>query len=96
MASPGGTLTLSSRGFPCSEWYPAGVSYTVTLGQAGRAAPIALGTVAVQRDGSFRTRITIPTTASPGQSYLIVHGKVIDACGDTVVAPLAAPAPTCR
>ena len=61
--------------------YAPGKTYTVTLGLVGRAEPKALGTVAVNTDGSFKASRPIPATASPGEAYLMVGGSAFDECG---------------
>lgn len=53
------------------------------LGLVGRSAPVPLGAVPVNTDGSFTAVVTIPPTTSPGESYVIVTGSPYDApCED--------------
>jgi hypothetical protein len=80
----GGTLVLSSGAFQCARRYLPGHSYTLVLAPVGRAAPLRLAAVRVHQDGSFTASIVVPATASPGESYVIVHGSPFDAqCDDT-------------
>jgi hypothetical protein len=79
----GGTLTVESAPFTCHAHYLADKTYTVTLGQVGRADPVRLKSVPVRRDGAFRTSVRIPRTASPGQSFIVVKGSLFDRCRDT-------------
>jgi hypothetical protein len=51
----------------------AGTTYSIVLGQVGRAAPVTLAIVNVQKDGSFMADVTIPTDASPGESYILIQ-----------------------
>ena len=66
---------------PC---YPAGRAYTAVLSQTGRSRPLDTADVAGHRDGSFRAKIRIPASASPGESALSVQGSRFDSlCNDT-------------
>jgi hypothetical protein len=78
-----GTLTVESAPFTCHAHYLVDKTYTVTLGQVGRADPVRLKSVPVRRDGAFRTSVRIPRTASPGQSFIVVKGSLFDRCRDT-------------
>jgi hypothetical protein len=79
----GGTVILSSTPFTCARTYPRGKTYTVTLRQVGRAAPLNLGAVRVKRDGVFAATVRIPARASPGESYIAAAGSPFDQCRDT-------------
>lgn len=74
---------MSSRGFACGSRYRAGHRYVLTLGQAGRAAPLPLGRLAVNREGAFRAVVHMPQDASPGESYIDVRGSPFDQCRGT-------------
>jgi hypothetical protein len=74
---------LSSGPFGCPASYPRGKTYTLTLGQVGRAAPLPLESVGVKRDGAFATPVRIPAEASPGEAVIIVKGSPFDQCLDT-------------
>jgi hypothetical protein len=74
---------LSSAPFKCAASYPAGKTYTLTLGQVGRAAPLPLDTVLVDRNGAFATAVRIPAAASPGEAAIIVKGSAFDQCRDS-------------
>jgi hypothetical protein len=80
----GGVVRLSSAPFACHASYPTGKKYTLALGQAGRGGPLSLGSVPVNRDGSFSAAVRLPANASPGGSYLVVQGSAFDQpCKDT-------------
>lgn len=76
----GSTVSLSSAPFTCGAVYPVGKTYQVTLGLVGRASSVNLGNYPVTTDGSFQASVTIPSSASPGEAYLIVHGSPFDQC----------------
>ena len=80
----GSTVTLSSAPFRCAASYPRGKTYGLTLGQVGRAKPLALGTVRVRPNGAFSANVHIPADASPGESYISVTGSALDRCGNTL------------
>jgi hypothetical protein len=79
----GSSVTLSSAPFQCGGSYPAGKTYQLTLGLVGRTAPVDLGSYPVKVDGSFRATILIPSDASPGEAYIIIHGSPFDQCDDS-------------
>ena len=80
----GASVTVSSSPFACDASYPVGKTYTLVLGQVGRAAPLPLGVVPVGRDGAFSADVRIPASASPGESYVLVQGSAFDRpCQDT-------------
>src|ERR1700729_629230 len=70
----GGAVVMSSAAFACSARYPVGKTYKITLGQVGRGPVVSLASaVPVSRDGAFRTTLHVPSTAAPGESYVVVH-----------------------
>ena len=80
----GASVTVVSAAFRCDGSYPAGKTYTLVLGQVGRGDVLRLGVVPVNRDGSFSADVRVPAAASPGESYIVVHGSVYDLpCQDT-------------
>ena len=79
----GGAVVVSSGPFGCHASYPPGKTYVITLALVGRAAPKTLRTVPVNQNGSFRTVLTIPSDAPPGEAYLTVTGSAFDKCDDT-------------
>lgn len=78
----GSSVTLFSAPFQCGDSYPSGKTYRLTLGLAGRSAPVDLGSYPVKTDGSFSATISIPKLASPGEAYIIVYGSPFDQCDD--------------
>lgn len=61
----------------------AGTTYTIVLGQVGRAAPAILGVVNGHQDGSYTASVTIPADASPGEAYIIVEPSTTEmSCRD--------------
>jgi hypothetical protein len=79
----GGVVVLSSGAFACHASYPRGKTYTVTLARFVAGGPASLGRVPVNRDGSFRAMLVIPTGAAAGEAYLLVEGSAFDKCADT-------------
>jgi hypothetical protein len=79
----GTTLTVSSDASACAARYPSRKTYTLSLGQVGRAAPLRLAVVAVRRNGAFKAKVRVPSTASPGEAYIVVRGSPFDDCKDT-------------
>jgi len=88
-APAGSTVTLSSPGFGCDAEYPAGQEYQLTLGLLGRQGPVDLGSVPVERNGSFSAQVTIPADVSTGPAGIGVGGSPYDDCDDTAGASCA-------
>ena len=57
-------MTISSAAFACDASYPAGKTYTLSLGRVGRGDSLLLGVVPVNRDGWFSADVRIPVSGS--------------------------------
>jgi hypothetical protein len=79
----GSSVTVSSGPFQCGGSYPAGKTYRLTLGLAGRSTAIELGSYPVKTDGSFRATTLIPANASPGVADIVAFGSPYDQCDDS-------------
>jgi hypothetical protein len=76
----GSKVTVSSGPFGCQASYPAGKTYRMVLALFGRARPMSLGTVPVNRDGSFRAVLRMPHGAPPGEAVVEALGSAYDRC----------------
>jgi len=81
-AAAGSTVTPASAGFSCAGDYDEGHGYDLSLYFAGRQEAVDLGSVPVDRDGSFSARLTLPADASPGEAGIAVSGSPYDECAD--------------
>ena len=74
----GAELVVSAERFACDAHYDEGEQYSLEMAFVSRADPIDLADVDVERDGSFTSTVTVPPAASPGESYVTVHGSPYD------------------
>jgi len=75
--APGGTVTVSSGSADCAVERRYS-HYELRLGSTDDA-PV-LGKVDVGTHGEFRTTVTVPADASPGDEVIAVRGSAYDYC----------------
>jgi hypothetical protein len=77
----GSPITVSSGSFQCDGSYPSGKTYQLVFGDQGHVLTN-LGNYPVNRDGSFKARVSVPVAASVGEAYIVVSGSSFDRCND--------------
>jgi hypothetical protein len=78
---PGQTVVLGSGAAACDLGYARDRRYVVVLQHRELHTPPLH--VAVARDGSFETELTVPETFPRGDAVLSVEGSPYDECDDT-------------
>ena len=86
VSSPGGSLTVNGQNFAPNE------SILLTLFSHG----MPLGATASNVGGSFSTRVTLPSSTTPGQHTIVATGATGDSAATAinVAIPYTAPAPS--
>lgn len=86
---PGDSITFASTGFTCDYTMEEALDVGVALYIDGPY--IDLGTVRVERDGSFEEAITIPETTEAGNGEVYLTPETLDLGGPCEGEPSACP-----